>query len=71
MPIDKIAKFENQNKLAINVFGYDTPNKKSNNTFKQPTELQRINLMLMERDERKHYTWIKDFNKLLYDQTKH
>ena len=33
--------------------------------------MKRINLMLIERNERKHYIWIKDFNKMLYDQTKH
>ena len=38
---------------------------------KQPTTLKRINLMLIERHDNKHYTWIKDFNRLLYNQSKH
>ena len=40
-----------------------------------PKEIPRINLFLITKEDgnnvKNHYTWIKDFNKLLYDQTKH
>ena len=32
---------------------------------------RRINLMLIEEGDKFHYTYIKDFNKLLYNQSKH
>ena len=32
--------------------------------------VKRINLLLIEKDGQTHYTWIKDLNRLLYDQTK-
>ena len=38
---------------------------------KQPTTLKRINLMLIERNGNRHYTWIKNFNRMLFDQTKY
>ena len=38
---------------------------------KQPTIVERINLMLIERHQNKHFTWIKNFNGLLYDQSNH
>ena len=72
--INQITKVERQNNLAINVFGwkgYVIVHQLS----KQPSEISRINLMLIEEEEkdgvRTHYTWIKDLNRLLYDQTKH
>ena len=33
--------------------------------------MQRINLMLIEDGAKFHYTLIKDFNRLLYNQSKH
>ena len=33
--------------------------------------MERINLMLIEDGDRFHYTWIKDINRLLYNQSKH
>ena len=33
--------------------------------------MERINLMLIEDGDRFHYTWIKDINCLLYNQSKH
>ena len=32
---------------------------------------ERINLMLIDDGYRFHYTWIKDLNRLLYNQSKH
>ena len=33
--------------------------------------MPRINLLLIEKAGNFHYTWIKDLNRLLYDQSKH
>ena len=33
--------------------------------------MPRINLLLIEKAGKFHYTWIKDLNRLLYDQSKH
>ena len=38
---------------------------------KQPQEIPRINLLLIELTGKFHYTWIKNLNRLLYDQSKH
>ena len=59
--------------MAINVFGWDAQKKRVIIHFisKQPTVVKRINLLLIERNDNKHYTWIKDFNRLLFDQPKH
>lgn len=73
-PISQIIKVEKKNNLAINVFGW-----KGcvivHQLSKQPPEIPRINIMLIEQEEEDglyvHYTWIKDLNRLLYDQTKH
>ena len=68
-----IPTFERKENTAINVFGWD--NKKQeviiHRITNQPEDMERINLLLIERDENKHYVYIKDFNKLLYDQTKY
>ena len=68
-----IPTFERKENTAINVFGWD--NKKQeviiHRITNQPEDMERINLLLIERDEKKHYVYIKDFNRLLYDQTKH
>ena len=38
---------------------------------KQSGDINRINLLLIEKGECFHYTWIKDLNRLLYNQSKH
>ena len=69
-PISQISKVERLNDLAINVFGWDkgvTVHHLSN----EPEDMPRINLLLIEKAGKFHYTWIKDLNRLLYDQSKH
>ena len=72
-PISQIAKVEKQNNLAINVFGW-SGRVIVHRLSKQPAEIPRINLMVIEKEEeygiRTHYTWIKDLNRLLHDQNK-
>ena len=37
----------------------------------QPDGMPRINLLLIEKAGKHHFTWIKDLNRLLYDQSKY
>ena len=63
-PISQIPKFEKQNDLAINVYGYErkvVPYHISN----QPREMNRINLLLLHDKDNYHYCWIKNLNRLL------
>ena len=44
---------------------------KSKRLLTKPEGMARINLLLIEKAGKFHYTWIKDLNRLLYDQSKH
>ena len=68
-PISQISKVEKQNSLAINVFGWDK-GVIIHRLSEQPAG-GTINLLLIEKAGKFHYTWIKDLNRLLYDQSKH
>ena len=63
-------KVEKQNSIRINVFGYEDgqpfPIHISKETFKD-----QMNLLLITKDEKKHYILIKDFNAFMYNQLKH
>ena len=55
--------------INVNVFGYGNKIhplyvwKKSND--------QELNLLLISNEEKSHYVFIKDFNRLIYSKTKH
>ena len=68
-PISQISKVEKQNDLAINVFGWDGACVIIHRLSERPA--RRINLLLIEKAGKFHYTWIKDLNRLLYDQSKY
>ena len=63
-------KVEKQNSMRINVFGYENgqpfPIHISTETFEDE-----MNLLLITKDEKKHNVLIKDFNVLMYNQSKH
>ena len=69
-PVSQIPKVERQNNLAINVFGWEK-GVIIHHISKQPGEMPRINLLLIEKSNKFHYTWIKDVNRLLHDQSKY
>jgi len=69
-PISQIKKVEKQNNLAINVFGWEN-RVIIHHISNQPENIKRINLLLIQKAEKFHYTWIKDINRLLYDQSNH
>ena len=68
--IKQFNKIEKQNEININVFGYEEkqpyPIYISKEKFKDHMEL-----LLVTKDKNKHYVLIKDFNKFMYNQTKH
>ena len=63
-------KVEKQNSIRINVFGFENgqpfPIQISKETFED-----QLNLLLITKDEKKHYVLIKDFNAFMYNQSKH
>ena len=63
-------KFEKQNSIRINVFGYEDGQPFPIHISKETFEDQ-MNLLLITKDEKKHYVLIKDFNALMYNQSKH
>ena len=69
-PVSQIPKVKRQNNLAINVFGWEK-GVIIHHISKQPGEMPRINLLLIEKSNKFHYTWIKDVNRLLHDQNKY
>ena len=39
--------------------------------FTSPKKHDKMNLLLITKDEKKHYVLVKDFNSFMYNQTKH
>ena len=63
-------KIEKQNEININVFGYE--NKQPYPIFVSKEKYDRqMNLLLITENENKHYVLIEDFNRFMYNQTKH
>ena len=63
-------KIEKQNSININVFGYEDKQPYPIYVSKEKFE-DHIGLLLVTKDEKKHYVLIKDFNRFMYNQTKH
>ena len=63
-------EIEKHNEININVFGYEEKQKYPIYVSKEKYE-GCINLLLITENENKHYVLIKDFNKFMYNQTKH
>ncbi|CAB4015283.1 Gastrula zinc finger [Paramuricea clavata] len=64
--IDKIGKFERQNNISVNVFGFEDVLFPIYIT-KEHFEIH-VNLLLYSEGTTRHYCLIKDLNKLHYDQ---
>ena len=70
-PISQINKLERQNHIALNVYGYQRA-VVLYHTFGQPSEMPRINLLLLhDKKGNYHYCWIQHLFRLLFDQNKH
>ena len=68
MKLEDVNKFEKNNQMAINIYHI-----KSNGTLITPLRITQqekkleeyVNLLLIEGDDRCHYTWIKNLDRLL------
>ena len=63
-------KIEKQNSININVFGYENKQPYPIYISKEKNE-DHMELLLITENENNHYILIKDFNKFMYNQTKH
>ena len=63
-------KIEKQNKININVFGYENKQPYPIYISKEKFE-NHMELLLITEDKNKHYVLIKDFNRFMRQQTKH
>ena len=63
-------KVEQKNSIRINVFGYENGQPFPIHISKETFEDQ-MNLLLITKDEKKHYVLIKVFNVFMYNQSKH
>ena len=68
--VKQYNKIEKQNNITINVFGYEEKQPFPIYISKEKFE-SCMNLLLITKDEVKHYCLIKDFNKFMYNQTRH
>ena len=71
-PISQISRIEKQNPLAINVFGWDK-GVIIHRLSERACDAARttVNMLLIEKAGKFHYTWIKNLNRLLYNQSKY
>ena len=63
-------KIEKQNSIRINGFGYEKGQPFPIQISKEKFEDQ-MNLLLITKDEKRHYILIKDFNRFMYNKSKH
>ena len=63
-----LSKVERLNKFTINVFGYDAG---LHPLYLSVRDGQVINLPLLHNRTTSHFCWIKDFDRLCYDQKRH
>ena len=68
--IKQINKIEKKNDIRINVFGYEERQPYPVYISKEMHK-DHMELLVITKDENKHYVLIKDFNKFMYNQTKH
>ena len=71
-PVDikQIKKIEQQNEININVFGYENKQSYPLRISKEKFE-DHMELLLISEDMNKHFVYIKDFNRFMFNQTKH
>ena len=59
---------ENRYEMNINVFGYE--NKVYPLYIAKKSHTQTLNLLLITQENKSHYVFMKDFNRLMYSKTK-
>ena len=68
--VKQINKIEKQNNIRINLFGYEEK-QKFPIYISQEKFQDHMELLLINKDEKNHYVLVKNFNKFMFDQTKH
>ena len=68
--VKQYKKIEKQNSINVNVFGYEEGQPFPIHVSKEKFD-SCLNLLLITEGEVKHYCLLKDFNKFMYNQTKH
>ena len=68
--VKQINKIEKQNNICINLFGFEEKQIFPIYISKEKYQ-DHMELLLITEGENKHYVLIKDFNKLMFRQTKH
>ena len=68
--VKQYNKIEKQNSINVNVFGYELGQPYPIYISKEKYQ-DHMELLLITKGENKHYVLIKDFNKFMYNQTKH
>ena len=68
--VRQINKIEKQNNICINLFGYEEKQKFPIYISKEKYQ-DHMELLLITEGKNKHYVLIKDFNKFMFNQTKH
>ena len=63
-------KIEKQNEININVFGYENKQPYPIHVSKEKYK-KHMELLLITENENKHYVLMKDFNRFMYNKTKH
>ena len=62
-------RVEERTKINVNVFGYE--NKVFPLLISEKSNEKDLNVLLISNEEKSHYVFIKDFNRLMYSRTKH
>ena len=68
--VKQINKIEKQNNIRINLFGYEEK-QKFPIYISQEKFQDHLELLLINKDRKNHYVLVKNFNKFMFDQTKH
>ena len=69
--VSRIPKFEKQNKIAVNVLGFEEGDLFPVYLTKEREFYVQVNLLLFSKGEKRHYCLIKNLNRLLSSQTRH
>ena len=69
-PKKQYNKIEKQNSIRINIVGYEEGQPFPIHISEEKLEEQ-MNLLLITKDEKRHYVLMKDFNEFMHNQSKH
>ena len=69
--VKDIHKIEKKNSNAISVFGYENKEKYPFYVSKKCCEGKHVDSLLIRKEDKRHYVFMKDFNTFIYDQTLH